>query len=392
MKNITVLLVVGLLSVVLFSCNNAAESTSKADNKDSSAATATNWALLPFVKADSANPILTPGTGAFTCPVRKGNVLWEEKDVFNPAVAVRNDTLFLLYRAQDKVGKPAGTSRIGLAASTDGIHFTRMQQPVLYPANDPFKQYEWEGGCEDPRLVEDSAGTYYMTYTAFDGKNARLLVATSRDLVHWVKHGPVFAKAYGGRYVNAWSKSGAIVSTYAGGKIVAAKINGVYWMYWGDKYLWAATSTDLVNWQPVEKAASDTTKSTLPFYGADIHLLKVVMKPRNGKFDSDLVESGPPAMLTPQAIVLLYNGRNIQSIGDKQLGEGAYASGQVLLDANDPLTIKGRLENNFLKPDKPYEFTGQVNQVCFIEGLAQFKNKWWLYYGTADSKIAVAVK
>jgi predicted GH43/DUF377 family glycosyl hydrolase len=267
-----------------------------------------------------------------------------------------------------------------------------MPKPVLYPDNDAFKKYEWEGGCEDPRLVEDSTGTYYMTYTAFDGKNARLLVAASKDLTHWAKYGPVFAKAFGGKYMDAWSKSGSIVSTYTNGKIVATKINGKYWMYWGDKYIWTATSDDLITWQPVEKDASDTAKSDLPFYGADIHLLKAVIKPRNGKFDSDLAESGPPAMLTPNGIVLLYNGRNIPAIGDKQLGEGSYASGQVLLDKNDPTKIIDRLEHNFLKPDKPYEFTGQVNQVCFIEGLAQFKNKWWLYYGTADSKIAVAVK
>ena len=375
-----------------FSCNTAPAPSNNKPQTDSATSTQPSWALLPFVKADSSNPILTPGTGSFYCPIRKANVLWEEKDVFNPAVAVRNDSLFLLYRAQDKVGKPAGTSRIGLAVSTDGIHFTRMPQPVLYPDNDAFKKYEWEGGCEDPRLVEDGTGTYFMTYTAFDGKNARLLVATSKDLTHWVKYGPVFAKAFGGKYMDAWSKSGSIVSTYTNGKIVATKINGKYWMYWGDKYIWAATSDDLINWQPVEKKASDTAKSDMPFYGADIHLLKTVIKPRNGKFDSDLVESGPPAILTPNGIVLLYNGRNIQAIGDKQLGEGAYASGQILLDKNEPTKIIDRLENNFLKPDKPYEFTGQVNQVCFIEGLAQFKNKWWLYYGTADSKIAVAVK
>jgi predicted GH43/DUF377 family glycosyl hydrolase len=44
-----------------------------------------------------------------------------------------------------------------------------------------------------------------------------------------------------------------------------------------------------------------------------------------------------------------------------------------------------------MKPEKPYEITGQVNQVCFVEGLTQFKNNWYLYYGTADSKIAMAV-
>ncbi len=391
MKNKTSTLLCALLICTFFSCNNAPSPNT--EGKKTGPLPDTAWALLPFVKADSANPILTPGKGSFICPIRKQAVLWEEKDVFNPAVAVRHDSLFLLYRAQDKVGKPAGTSRIGLAVSTDGVHFTRMPQPVLYPANDAFKKYEWEGGCEDPRLVEDSAGTYYMTYTAYDGTNARLLVATSTDLVHWLKHGPVFAKAFGGKYVDAWSKSGSIVSTYAKGRIVATKINGQYWMYWGDKYIWAATSTDLVNWQPVESAQGDTTKNVLPAsYGANINLLKPVLKPRSGKFDSQLVESGPPAMITTNGIVLLYNGMNLLADGDKNLGEGAYCSGQALLDKNDPTKLVNRLENNFIKPDKPYEFTGQVNQVCFIEGLAQFKNKWWLYYGTADSRIAVAVK
>jgi predicted GH43/DUF377 family glycosyl hydrolase len=35
---------------------------------------------------------------------------------------------------------------------------------------------------------------------------------------------------------------------------------------------------------------------------------------------------------------------------------------------------------------------GQVNQVCFIEGMIPLNGKWFLYYGTADSKIGVAVK
>ena len=51
-----------------------------------------------------------------------------------------------------------------------------------------------------------------------------------------------------------------------------------------------------------------------------------------------------------------------------------------------------RMDTYFMKPDKPYEITGQVNHVCFVEGLVNYKDKWFLYYGTADSKIAVAVK
>src|SRR5512138_2789433 len=114
------------------------------------------WALLPFEKADDVNPILLPDTNSkFYCPVRKDTVQWEEKDVFNPAAVLKNDTVFLLYRAEDSIGKFAGTSRIGLAWSTDGLHFKKHPVPVLYPDNDSSKIYEWEGGCEDPRIVED---------------------------------------------------------------------------------------------------------------------------------------------------------------------------------------------------------------------------------------------
>ena len=111
-----------------------------------------SWAILPFIKDDAVNPVLAPGTGQFTDPIRKQPVHWEEKDVFNPAIVVRGDTLLMLYRAEDSVGKYAGTSRIGLAKSIDGLHFTRMPAPVFYPDNDAQKKYEWEGGCEDPRV------------------------------------------------------------------------------------------------------------------------------------------------------------------------------------------------------------------------------------------------
>jgi predicted GH43/DUF377 family glycosyl hydrolase len=120
--------------------------------------------------------------------------------------------------------------------------------------------------------------------------------------------------------------------------------------------------------------------------------LKIVIATRDGMFDSDLVESGPPAMITSQGIVLLYNSRNVKNIGDTSLADGTYAAGQVLIDRNDPLKVIRRLDKNFMHPDKPYEINGQVNRVCFIEGLANFDNKWFLYYGTADSRIAVAVK
>ena len=349
-----------------------------------------DWALLPFTKVDSVNPVLTPGKNSFMDPIWHKKIDWEAKDVFNPAIVVRHDTVFMLYRAEDSIGKPAGTSRIGLAYSTDGYHFTRYPSPVLYPENDTCKKYEWEGGCEDPRVVQDENGTYFMTYTAYDGTTARLFVASSPDLVHWKKYGSAFAGAYGGKYVSTWSKSGSIVSTYKDGKVIATRVNGKYWMYWGDQFIWAATSDDLIHWTPVEMSAGETPPVPLRNQALTMPRLKIVVPTREGYFDNDLVESGPPAMITDAGILLIYNGRNTPGDGDSTLPSGTYSGGQVLLDKNDPTRIIHRLDHYFIHPEKSYELTGQVNNVCFLEGLARFKDRWLLYYGTADTQIAVA--
>jgi beta-1,2-mannosidase len=334
------------------------------------------WELGPFNKNISINPVLTPlDSTIFFCPVRQDNVYWESKDVFNPAAVIRNDTLFLIYRAEDKIGKFSGTSRLGLAYSLDGTTFIRRPEPVLYPENDEFVNYEWEGGIEDPRIVETEDGRYVLTYTSYDGEYARLFVAESSNLVLWQKHGPVFAKAYEGRFLNHWSKAGAIVSKRDGDKFIAAKINESYWMYWGDTDIFLATSKDLINWAPVLN--EDGT-------------LKSVLKPREKMFDSRLVESGPPAIITSQGVLLLYNGMNLDAGGDPELPAGTYSSGQALFDINDPSSLSKRSSEYFLSPDQEYEIQGQVGNVCFIEGLVAYKGSWFLYYGTADSKIAVA--
>ena len=351
-----------------------------------------DWAMLNFVKADAVNPILNAGNNSFTDPITHTKNFWEEKDVFNPAIVIKDSKVYMLYRAQDKTGKPAGTSRIGLAESTDGIHFTRHAEPVLYPDNDAYKQYEWEGGCEDPRVVQDDKGTCYMTYTAFDGQIARLMLATSTDLLHWKKQGPVFANTMNGKYIDLWAKSGSIVSVYGQGKIVATKINGKYWMYWGDIFIWSATSDDLIHWTPVEMKTGEKATDSLKSWALKMPNLKIIIPTRNKKFDSDLVESGPPAMLTDKGILLIYNSKNLQEIGDTTLPQGIYTASQVLLDKNDPTHILKRMDHYFIRPDKAYEITGQVDQVCFLEGLAHFNKQWFLYYGTADSKIAVATR
>src|ERR1700761_6095301 len=115
MKKYTVLFFL-LLDVLFFSCSTQPEKTQVAANSTDSSQQQ-QW-LLPFTKIDSINPVLNPGNLEFVCPVQHKPVKWEAKNVFNPAIAIKNDTMFLLYRAQDS----AGCSRIGIATSVDGIH------------------------------------------------------------------------------------------------------------------------------------------------------------------------------------------------------------------------------------------------------------------------------
>ncbi len=349
-----------------------------------------SWTIGPFVKVDSVNPVMGPiDSVAFTCPVREKTVNWEAKDVFNPAAVVKDGKVFLLYRAEDSIGKLAGTSRIGLAESKDGLYFNRFPRPVLYPDSDQYLNYEWEGGCEDPRVVQNNKGNYFMTYTAWNGDKTRLFVASSTDLVHWTKHGSAFEKAYNGKYFNVFTKSGAIVCKRVGNKFVATKINGKYWMYFGDTNIYIAYSDDLINWTPVEKNKKEISANVDNTYGKAS--LFAALQPRKGKFDSQLVEPGPFAMMTDKGILLIYNSKNSKEYGDTTLPVGTYAAGQALFDLHNPKKLIARTSSYFMKPDKTYEITGQVNNVCFVEGLAYYHEKWFLYYGTADSKIAVAV-
>ena len=138
-----------------------------------------------------------------------------------------------------------------------------------------------------------------------------------------------------------------------------------------------ATSDDLVAWTPVE----DDTGRPLS-----------VLAPRPGYFDSWQVEAGPPAIITQRGIVLLYNAGNSGTYGDARFPPRVYTGGQALYDRANPLKLVGRLDEPFIRPAEDYERTGQYPAgTTFVEGLVPFRGRWYLYYGTADSRVGVAV-
>ena len=307
------------------------------------------------------------GRSADTPILSPQGTTWESAGTFNPAVLFVPDKpgsgpgaagkFVMLYRAQDA----SGTSRLGYAESRDGIHFTRRAEPVLSPETD----YERDGGVEDPRLQKIDE-TYVLTYTGYNKKDAQLCLATSGDLIHWERKG-VILPAYKGKWNVAWTKSGAIVPE---------KIGGKYWMYWlgtaADKtdQMGVSYSLDLIHWTE----ATDTP----------------VLPRRAGQFDSRVVEPGPPPILTPRGIVLVYNG------ADENL---VYRAGIAVFDRSDPRKLISRTDQPVFAPEKEWEKIGQVPNVVFVEGMVPVRNgedvagewdEFLFYYGAADKYVGVA--
>ena len=352
------------------------------------------WSLGPFTPPQRVledRPAVT-----FACPVAGQTIAWAAKDAFNPGAVAHDGRVCLLVRAEDAVGRYAGTSRIGLATSADGVHFELEPEPVIAPGDDVWQAWEWPGGCEDPRVVEAPGGGFVCTYTAFDGKVGCLFVATSPDLRCWTKHGPAFA---GTAYVRRPTKSGAILTQLKDGRLVAARHEGRYWMFWGEGMIYAATSDNLIRWTPLEaESAPERYLTWKPGSGGGAWGinrppgptgLRVLAGPRRRRFDSLLTEPGPPAVLTKDGIVLIYNGANHYEHGAPGTPAFAYQPGQILFDGADPTAVIARMQEPFLRID-PAEAQGQVGNVCFAEGLVAFEGRWLLYVGLADSRLGVS--
>jgi len=298
-------------------------------------------------KRASNEPILNP---------REPNPTWSDFALFNPAAIKVGSKTVLLFRAQDR----NHTSRIGYAESQDGLHFRIRHEPVLSPE----APYEKGGGVEDPRLLK-IGNLFYLTYTGYNLHDAQLCLATSSDLIHWRRVG-ILLPAYKGAWNTQWTKSGAIVPE---------KINGKWWMYYlGTKkdsdgksrdYMGLASSSDLIHW-------NDATDNP-------------VLDRRPGAFDSRVMEPGPSPLITDAGILLLYNGAT----------EGlVYSPGWVLFDKHDPRRVIERADKPFVVPVLPWEKTGNVPNVIFLEGVVSGSSsanshKFGLlgYYGAGDKYV-----
>ncbi|ASJ07914.1 glycosidase [Thermococcus siculi] len=282
------------------------------------------------------NPVLSPSDGGF-----------DSKNTYNPAVVMHRGTFVMLYRAEAKGERTTG--RMGLALSTDGVNFIRHPEPVVEP------EYSWEKvGVEDPRIVKVGK-TYYMTYTGYDGKTARLCMATSKNLLSWKKYGPVFEEfPFEKNGKLNWTKSGAILAE----RMKSGPFKGRYIMYFGDSNIWLAYSKDLLHWE----------------YEAE-----PVLTPRGY-----LVEPGPPPLMLDDGILLIHNEEFWRG---KDL---VYTVQATLFDSNDPRKLLWRTERPLFEPEFEWELRGWVNNVVFAEAMVEHGGKLYLYYGGADRYVGLA--
>ena len=360
-----------------------------------------DWMIGPWVKRTDVNPCLKPDPSfVFMDPILGKEVRWQELNAYNPAAIVKDDKVYLFFRAEDTIGKYHGTSRIGLAVSEDGYTFTSYPKPVIYPDNDEFKEIEWEGGCEDPRIVESENGVYYMYYTSYNGADVHLCCAESMDLINWKKHGPIFGKALKGKYSDIWSKSGAVVCRQERDHFYPVRIKGKYWMYWGESSIYAATSEDLVDWIPVEflcegPAIPQKKISVVDYEGKespydDIKTLFPVASPRIPGYDEILCEPGPQAVLTDRGIILIYNGFGHDIASSARV----YAGEQLLLDKDDPTAVIARTTRPFITVSEPYDVwrfaPDHQSGNVFQENMVYFNGRYIMYYGAADHEVAIA--
>jgi len=301
------------------------------------------------------NPILKPTKNK-----------WEYLKVYNPGAIYYQDKYHLFYRA---VGK-SGISSIGHTVSSDGEKFERNKSPLLKP------ELEIETrGLEDPRISR-VGNKFFLTYTAYDGQTARLCLMTSPDLKAWKRHNEIFPNWDSGRageFLLPWDPAQANHKAkhhwLKAGAIFPERLNGKYWLFFGDRLVWYATSENGINWVPEYEP---------------------LLKPRHKHFDSVHVEIGPPPIRTKQGWLVLYHGVD-ESI--------TYRLGYLLLDLHNPLKILKRSKLPIFEPREDYELGGQIDitqnkdylpQVIFCNGAILEKNILRIYYGAGDSVICTA--
>jgi len=282
-----------------------------------------------------ANPLLTPGHLPFHADA-----------VFNPGVAEVDGEVLLLLRIEDR----RGLSEIRVARSANGIDEWRIAEtPLLAPdlADHPFE--EW--GCEDPRVTKVGEQQWIIAYTAYSRYGPAVALATTSDFETVERLGIVMPPT---------NKDAAVFPTeFDGPRVMLHRpITG------GQEHIWHAVSaTGWTNWGDPG----------------------VLLPERGGPWwDGLRVGVGVPPMPTDQGWLLIYHG--VKEMGNRPV----YRLGLALLDRDHPRKVLARCARWVFSPQVDYEQRGLIPNVVYTCGALRRGDDVWLYYGAADTVIALA--
>lgn len=291
----------------------------------------------------AGNPIIKPDP----------NHLWENKLAFNPAAIYENGKVHILYRAQGT----DGVSVVGYATSVDGTTITeRLPEPIYTPREDfEKKTTPGDSGCEDARITR-LWDRFYMTYTAYDGKNPPRVALTTISVAdfnnrkfNWDK--PKLISPPGRDDKNTCVLPGMSEGRY----IFLHRFNPCIWIDFKDDLNFGEN-----NWL-------DGT---------------ILLRPRPESWDSEKIGIGAPPLMTADGWLLIYHGLSKH--------DWKYRLGAALLNKNHPEKVISRLEYPILEPETKYENRGLRPGTVFACGAVIILDKLYVYYGGADQFVGVA--
>jgi len=311
------------------------------------------------------------------------NLEFESQGVLNPGCMQVGNNVHMFYRAVRK----GNHSSIGYCKLQGPLKVAeRAKKPVLIPE----KSYE-SRGTEDPRIV-NIGGTYYMTYTGYDGKNVRICYATSKDLLRWTKKGVVSPSITYDKAENFFRTCGNLKDRYF-----------LFESYYKDKVdknvlLWdkdamlfprkikgkfAMIHRVLPDIQII--TFEDFEDLTLEYWENYFRTLcdHIVLESKHW-YETRNIGGGAPPIETAKGWLLIYH-----AVDDMNKGR-TYRAGAALLDKNDPTKVLGHLHEPLFSPSEDWECRGVVNRVVFPTGTAIFGKRLYIYYGAADKYIAAA--
>ncbi len=267
--------------------------------------------------------------------------------VFNCGATMVDGVTVLLVRVEDL----RGMSHLTVARSTDGLTDWQIDpEPTLQAEPNTHPEELW--GIEDPRITFiDDLGEYFITYTAYSRGGPLVALIRTRDFRTFERMGAImppddkdaafFPVRFNGRWALLHRPSCAATGAH----------------------IWLSFSPDLRHWGD--------------------H--RIVLHARSGGWwDANKIGLSPPPLPLPEGWLVFYHG--VRTTG----GGVIYRLGVALLDPEDPTRLLRRGDEWVLGPRMPYEREGDVRDVVFPGGWTRVNDEIRLYYGGADSCIAVA--